>query len=144
LFIGKRHKRGRGFGLSVFAYQSTGHRGLYNLNGTVIAPRANKPWREKPNAGGERRRQAVCGGTACTVWGGGGRKENELGRDTRGRTTDRETGGTKALGPTVKHHLPSSSRPDPQPRPSPASSPAVIRRRSSSGSSLACIVAGRH
>jgi RNA-directed DNA polymerase len=67
LFIGKRHKRGRGLGLSVLAYQSTGRCGLYNLNGTVIAPRANKPWREKPNAGGERRRQAVCGRTACTV-----------------------------------------------------------------------------
>jgi hypothetical protein len=29
---------------------------LGRLDGTVIAPRANKPWREKPNAGGERRR----------------------------------------------------------------------------------------
>jgi RNA-directed DNA polymerase len=29
---------------------------LWRANGTVIAPRANKPWREKPNAGGERRR----------------------------------------------------------------------------------------
>jgi hypothetical protein len=43
LFIGKRHKRGRGFGLSVLAYQSTDYCGLYSLNGTVIAPRANKP-----------------------------------------------------------------------------------------------------
>jgi len=56
LFIGKRHKRGRGFGRSVVAYKSTDSCGLLNLNGTVIAPRANKPWREKPNAGGERRR----------------------------------------------------------------------------------------
>jgi len=56
LFIGKRHKRGRGFGWSVLAYQSTDYCGLFNLNGTVIAPRANKPWRERPNAGGERRR----------------------------------------------------------------------------------------
>ncbi|SON63959.1 Group II intron-encoded protein LtrA [Mycobacterium simulans] len=56
LFIGKRHKRGRGFGLSVLAYQSADYCGLYSLNGTVIAPRANKPWREKPNAFGERRR----------------------------------------------------------------------------------------
>jgi RNA-directed DNA polymerase len=56
LFIGKRHKRGRGFGLSVLAYQSADYCGLYSLNGTVIAPRANKPWREKPNAAGERRR----------------------------------------------------------------------------------------
>jgi RNA-directed DNA polymerase len=56
LFIGKRHKRGRGFGLSVIAYKSAHRCGLVSLNGTVIAPRANKPWREKPNAGGERRR----------------------------------------------------------------------------------------
>jgi hypothetical protein len=27
-----------------------------SLDGFVIAPRANKPWRERPNAGGERRR----------------------------------------------------------------------------------------
>ncbi|HEY5853557.1 MAG TPA: hypothetical protein VIW24_05755 [Aldersonia sp.] len=56
LFIGRRHKRGRGYGWSVLAYRSTDFCGLYNLTGTVIAPRANKPWREKPNAGGERRR----------------------------------------------------------------------------------------
>jgi RNA-directed DNA polymerase len=56
LFLGKRHKRGRGFGLSVLAYKSADRCGLYSLSGTVIAPRANKPWREKPNAGGERRR----------------------------------------------------------------------------------------
>ena len=29
----------------------------------------------------------------------------KLATDTRGRTTDRETGGTKALGPTVSDHL---------------------------------------
>ncbi len=56
LFIGKRHKRGRGFGMSVVAYLSTDRCGLISLNGIVVAPRANKPWREKPNAGGERRR----------------------------------------------------------------------------------------
>lgn len=56
LFIGKRHKRGRGFGLSVVAYLSPDQCGLISLNGVVVAPRANKPWREKPNAGGERRR----------------------------------------------------------------------------------------
>jgi group II intron reverse transcriptase/maturase len=67
VFIGRRHKRGRGFGWTVLAYKSTSYCGLYSLNGTVIAPRANKPWREKPNTGGERRRQAVCGKTACTV-----------------------------------------------------------------------------
>jgi RNA-directed DNA polymerase len=56
LFIGKRHKRGRGFGMSVLAYLSPDQCGLISLNGIVVAPRANKPWREKPNAGGERRR----------------------------------------------------------------------------------------
>jgi group II intron reverse transcriptase/maturase len=56
LFIGKRHKRGRGFGMSVLAYRSTDKCGLYSLKGTVIAPGADKPWREKLNAGGERRR----------------------------------------------------------------------------------------
>jgi group II intron reverse transcriptase/maturase len=56
VFIGRRHKRGRGFGWSVIAYKSTDYCGLLSLIGTVIAPRANKPWREKPNAGGERRR----------------------------------------------------------------------------------------
>ena len=56
IFIGKRHKRGRHFGLNVVAYRSPDQCGLISLNGTVVAPRANKPWREKPNAGGERRR----------------------------------------------------------------------------------------
>jgi hypothetical protein len=56
LFIGKRHKRGRGFGMSVVAYLSPDQCGLISLNGIVVTPRAGKPWREKPNAGGERRR----------------------------------------------------------------------------------------
>jgi RNA-directed DNA polymerase len=56
LFVGKRHKRGRAFGLTVVAYLSPNWCGLINLEGTVVAPRANKPWRERPNAGGERRR----------------------------------------------------------------------------------------
>ena len=56
IFIGKRHKRGRRFGMSVVAYLSPDQCGLISLNGTVVAPRANKPWREKPNAGGEWRR----------------------------------------------------------------------------------------
>ncbi|KZM75582.1 group II intron reverse transcriptase/maturase [Nocardia terpenica] len=55
LFIGKRHKRGRGFGWTM-VNRSPDRCGLLNLRGTVVAPRANKPWREKPNAGGERRR----------------------------------------------------------------------------------------
>jgi RNA-directed DNA polymerase len=56
IFIGKRHKRGRRFGLNVIAYRSPDQCGLISLNGTVAAPRAGRPWREKPNAGGERRR----------------------------------------------------------------------------------------
>jgi len=52
----KRHQRGRGFGWSVLAYKSIDQCGLLSLDGAVIAPRADKPWREKPNAGGERRR----------------------------------------------------------------------------------------
>jgi RNA-directed DNA polymerase len=56
MFIGKRHKRGRRFGWSVMGRKSVDRCGLLSLDGAVIAPRANKPWREKPNAGGERRR----------------------------------------------------------------------------------------
>jgi hypothetical protein len=56
IFIGKPHKRGRRFGLNVVAYRSPDQCGLVSLSGIVVAPRANKPWREKPNAGGERRR----------------------------------------------------------------------------------------
>lgn len=56
LFIGKRHKRGRSFGMSVVAYLSPDQCGLISLHGIVVTPRAGKPWREKPNAGGERRR----------------------------------------------------------------------------------------
>jgi group II intron reverse transcriptase/maturase len=56
IFIGKRHKRGRRWGLSVVAYQSPDQCGLIRLSGTVVPPRAGKPWRERPNTGGERRR----------------------------------------------------------------------------------------
>jgi RNA-directed DNA polymerase len=56
LFIGKRHQRGRRFGRSVVAYLSPDRCGLVSLVGTVVAPRAGKPWRERSNAGGERRR----------------------------------------------------------------------------------------
>jgi RNA-directed DNA polymerase len=56
LVIAKRHKRSRAYGWSVLAYQSPDHFGLISLSGTVIAPRPFKDWREKPNAGGERRR----------------------------------------------------------------------------------------
>jgi hypothetical protein len=56
LFIGKRHKHRRGFGPSVLADKSVDRCGMFSLSGIVIAPRADKPWRGKPNAGGERRR----------------------------------------------------------------------------------------
>ena len=56
LFVAKRHQRKAGYGLSVVAYWSPDRLGLISLNGTVVSPRANKPWWVKPNAGGERRR----------------------------------------------------------------------------------------
>lgn len=56
LVIAKRHKRSRGYGWSVLAYQSPDHLGLISLSGTIVAPRPFRDWREKPNAGGERRR----------------------------------------------------------------------------------------
>ena len=56
IFIGKRHKRGRRYGLNVVACQSADQCGLISMSGIVVPPRANKPWRERPNTGGERRR----------------------------------------------------------------------------------------
>jgi RNA-directed DNA polymerase len=56
LFVAGRHKRSRGFGWNVVAYASPNHLGLVSLAGIVVAPRPLKGWREKPNAGGERRR----------------------------------------------------------------------------------------
>jgi group II intron reverse transcriptase/maturase len=56
IFVGKRHKRGRRFGLHAVAYLSPDRCGLIRLSGVVVPPRANKPWREKPHAAGERRR----------------------------------------------------------------------------------------
>jgi group II intron reverse transcriptase/maturase len=56
LVIAKRHKRSREFGWQVLAFQSSNELGLVGL-GTVVAPRPFQPWRrDKPNAGGERRR----------------------------------------------------------------------------------------
>ena len=40
----------------MLAYQSPNQLGLISLYGIVVAPRPFKAWREKPNAGGERRR----------------------------------------------------------------------------------------
>jgi hypothetical protein len=42
LFLAKRHRRGRAWGWAqVYRYD----RGLISLNGTVVAPRPNRPWR---------------------------------------------------------------------------------------------------
>jgi RNA-directed DNA polymerase len=56
LFVAKRHRAPTRYGWKLVAYESPNRIGLINLNGRVIAPRPNRPWREKPNAGGERRR----------------------------------------------------------------------------------------
>lgn len=56
LFVAKRHKKPRSYGWLMAAYESPNRMGLINLNGRVIAPRPNRPWRVKPNAGGEGRR----------------------------------------------------------------------------------------
>ena len=56
LFVAKRHRRGRGFGRWVVGVASPGRLGLVSLDGTVVAPRPNRSWRGKSNAGGERRR----------------------------------------------------------------------------------------
>src|SRR6266480_2855245 len=56
LFISKRHRRSRAFGWSVVTYQSPDQLGLITLSGIVVEPRPFRAWRERPNAGGERRR----------------------------------------------------------------------------------------
>jgi hypothetical protein len=56
LFISKRHRRSRHFGTWALLHFTPNEFGLINLYGIVVSPRAGKPWREKPNAGGERRR----------------------------------------------------------------------------------------
>jgi len=56
LFISKKHRRSRGFGWRALIALSPDEFGLISLYGIVVAPRAGKPWREKPDAGGERRR----------------------------------------------------------------------------------------
>jgi group II intron reverse transcriptase/maturase len=56
LLVAKRHRRARAYGWRAVVYRSPDRYGLINLNGSVVAPRPNRPWREKPNAGGEGRR----------------------------------------------------------------------------------------
>jgi group II intron reverse transcriptase/maturase len=43
--VAKRHKRARGYGWSVLAFQSPDRLGLIDLNGTVVAPRPHRSWR---------------------------------------------------------------------------------------------------
>jgi RNA-directed DNA polymerase len=56
LFISKKHRRSRAFGWQVMLNASPRDLGLVGMYGITVAPRAGKPWREKLNAGGERRR----------------------------------------------------------------------------------------
>ena len=56
LFISKKHRRSRHFGWWVLLSSTPKEFGLIRLYGTVVSPRAGKPWRERPNADGERRR----------------------------------------------------------------------------------------
>ncbi len=57
IFIGKKHqsRHPRAYGISALL-RTTDQYGLVSLLGIIVAPRAGKPWREKLNAGGERRR----------------------------------------------------------------------------------------
>jgi RNA-directed DNA polymerase len=56
MFISKKHRRSRHFGWQVLLNATPRELGLDSLYGITVPPRAAKPWREKPNAGGERRR----------------------------------------------------------------------------------------
>lgn len=56
LFISKRHRRSRQFGWRALLTFTPNEFGLIKLYGIVVSPRAGKPWWERPDAGGERRR----------------------------------------------------------------------------------------
>jgi hypothetical protein len=45
-FIAKRHKRCTRYGWWVAAYQSPNRMGLIDLNGTIVAPRPHRSWRQ--------------------------------------------------------------------------------------------------
>jgi RNA-directed DNA polymerase len=55
-FVSKKHRRSKAFGWWVMTSSRPIDLGLISLYGIVVAPRAGEPWRERPNAGGERRR----------------------------------------------------------------------------------------
>ncbi len=56
IFVANRHRRSRRSGFHFVAYLSPDNMGLINLNGKVVAPRPNQPWRGKSNVAGEGRR----------------------------------------------------------------------------------------
>lgn len=55
-FIGSRHQRGRRYGQRMVLYATSNQYGLVSLQGIVAAPRPSQWRRDRPNAGGERRR----------------------------------------------------------------------------------------
>jgi RNA-directed DNA polymerase len=55
-FIRRRHRRSMAFGWWVLTRAHPADLGLISLYGIIVAPRAGKPWRDRPNAAGERRR----------------------------------------------------------------------------------------
>lgn len=50
LLVAKRHKQRSAYGWHVVVHLSPNMLGLVNLDGWVVAPRPNRPWREKPKA----------------------------------------------------------------------------------------------
>ena len=45
LFVAKRHQMPTSYGWKMVAYESPNRMGLINLDGCVVAPRPNRPWR---------------------------------------------------------------------------------------------------
>lgn len=56
IFVANQHNKTRSYGWHAVAYLSPDNMGVIKLNGSVVAPRPNHPWRGKPNAVGEGRR----------------------------------------------------------------------------------------
>jgi RNA-directed DNA polymerase len=56
LFLSKRHRRGRRFGRWLVGVRSPDRLRLASFVGIIVAPRPNRSWQERSNAGGERRR----------------------------------------------------------------------------------------
>ena len=54
--MGKRHKRGSGYGMTVTAYVSPNRMGLVNLDRLVVTPQPLRHRQAKPNADAEGRR----------------------------------------------------------------------------------------